>query len=111
MIYGYCSVHEDENKGKIYFIRDGLGNIKIGIAKDPSRRKKELQTANPNELEIFFIMSVPKMWDAQVIEKELHERFSDCRKIGEWFAEDPVIDWLRNGEIVVGGYKFENIDW
>lgn len=113
-IYGYVWVKEDDlpkNKGNVYFIRDGMGNIKIGIAKDVLKRRLELQTANPNELEIFYIMQVPKMWDAQVIERELHECFSDYRKKGEWFVEEPVIEWLRHGEVHAGGYKFENADW
>lgn len=114
MVYGYAWEREDDiltKKGNVYFIRDGMGNIKIGIAKDPFSRIKELQTANPNELEIYYIMQVPKMWDAQVIEKELHEYFSNYRKKGEWFIEEPVIDWLRSSEIMVGGYRFENSTW
>lgn len=114
-IYGYAWEIEEETSckkgGNVYFIRDGMGNIKIGIAKDVLRRKKELQTSNPNELEIFYVMHVPKMWDAQEIERDLHESFSEYRKKGEWFIENPIIEWLRNGEIVAGGFRFQNADW
>jgi hypothetical protein len=31
-VYGYCWEESDKSKrGSVYFIRDGIGNIKIGI--------------------------------------------------------------------------------
>ena len=110
-VYAYFWEIEESPCGNVYFIRDGMGNIKIGVAKNPLQRKKDLQTANPNELEIFFIMKVPNMWIAKKIEYELHGLFADIRKKGEWFEESPILDWLRNGELLVGGYKFQNADW
>ena len=111
-VYGYIWEEElPKGKGNVYFIRDGMGNVKIGVAKDPLKRKKMLQTANPNKLEIFYIMNVPKYWDARVIENELHDMFSDCRKNGEWFEESPILDWLRNGDLLIGGFEFQNANW
>ena len=35
MIYGYVCDYADRAKGcSVYFIRDGMGNVKIGKAKD-----------------------------------------------------------------------------
>jgi hypothetical protein len=111
MVYAYVSGESEEQKGNVYFIRDGLGNIKIGIARDVGQRKKELQTANPNDLEVFYVMRVPDMWSARVIEMELHERFANRRKKGEWFEEAEIIDWLRVGKVTAGNYRFRNADW
>lgn len=63
----------------IYFIRSG-NYIKIGYADDPARRLKELQTANPGELEILGIApgNVAR-------EREIHIIFADFRANGEWF--------------------------
>ena len=113
-IYGYVSDYKPERKGgNVYFIRDGLGFVKIGLTKDVSIRLKELQTSNPCELEVFCIFHVKKYDDAREIEKELHDKFAEHRtkKTGEWYYEKDVIDWLRNGNLEVAGYKFQNIDW
>ena len=97
--------------GNVYFIRDGLGSIKIGFAKDVTQRKKLLQTANPNKLEVFCVWHVPNMHHAYEIEHYLHIKFADIRKCGEWFEENDVIEWLRHGFLEVPNYRFENCDW
>lgn len=106
--FKYLYENQDAN---IYFIRDGMGNIKIGIARNVQKRKKALQTANPNKLEIFCIWHVKKIEHAYEIESYLHKRFANSRKCGEWFEETDVIEYLRNGELNVPRYMFENIDW
>ena len=45
--------NRDENGSYIYFIRDGLGHIKIGVASNIKKRIRSLQTANPMQLEYF----------------------------------------------------------
>lgn len=115
MTYGYVSDLRTVSGSNIYFIRDCLGSIKIGVAKDVLRRKRELQTANPNELEVFCVWHVNDDFSAYEIEKYLHERFADCRKCGEWFEENAVIGYLRHGTLKVPTakhyYSFENCDW
>ena len=111
MVYLYTCEEKPKTGGNVYFIRDNLGHIKIGLEKDVNKRKKELQTANPCELEVFCVLHVPKYFDAQRIEHELHEKFSNIRMAGEWFLEDEVIKYLRKGNIEISGYKFENITW
>lgn len=63
----------------VYFIRAG-NYIKIGYADDPRKRLKELQTGNPNKLEL--LGSIPGDVSR---EKEVHHIFSDFRVNGEWF--------------------------
>jgi predicted GIY-YIG superfamily endonuclease len=111
-VYGYCWGESDKSKrGSVYFIRDGIGNIKIGVAKDVDKRKAGLQTANPNELEIFYIMSVPNMEYAVSIEKALHDMFNKERVRGEWFKEKNILGFLREPEIKIGGFRFEGATW
>ena len=112
MIYGYvCADNTTCSGGNVYFIRDGLGHVKIGLTKDVLQRKKELQTANPCELEIFYVMHLDKYFDAQNIERALHKKFSHVRMCGEWFHEHEIINYLRNAKIKLCGYKFDNADW
>lgn len=40
MTYGYVSDPQTVSGSNIYFIRDCLGSIKIGVAKDVLRRKR-----------------------------------------------------------------------
>ena len=66
----------------IYLIRGNNGKYKIGIAKNPQSRLKQLQTGNPEPLSI---IETYKTINASKIEKALHNRYSYARKEGEWF--------------------------
>lgn len=92
--------------GNVYFIRDGCGNIKIGVAQDVLRRMKELQTSNPNKLEIVSCLHLPRLDHAYMVETELHKKFSNVRKQGEWFDENEVKSWLDGEDLQVLCYKF-----
>lgn len=66
----------------IYFIREaGGGNIKIGHAKDPWRRRAFLQTAHVSELTL-------EALEEGGVEREaaLHAMFAAYHVRGEWFA-------------------------
>lgn len=63
----------------VYFIRSG-NYIKIGYAEQPRRRLKELQTGNPEKLQL--LGTVPGGPDR---EREIHHLFNDFRVKGEWF--------------------------
>lgn len=97
--------------GYVYFIRDTLGHIKIGITKNVGERLNALQTANAMELEYYYGMRVKSMNDASVIERELHEKFQEDRVRGEWFDEKNVIAWLKQPWLEAGNYKFEGVTW
>lgn len=106
MIYGYVSDFKPE-KGYVYFISDGLGHVKIGIAKDVQKRLYSLQTCNPLLLEIRLVLSVKDMDDARRIEQKLHTIFNESRLRGEWFDERPVEDFLDQDEFELCGYVFK----
>lgn len=66
----------------LYLIRGNNGKYKIGIAKNPKKRLKQLQTGNP---ELLTIIETYQTNNASKIEKALHNRYSHLRKEGEWF--------------------------
>lgn len=110
-IYGYVCPDPPQIGANVYFIRNGRGDVKIGVAKDVARRRYELQLANPDKLEVFFSLHINDESEAYKIEKALHHKFSSVKKRGEWFHEEKVINWLRNGDTHIAGWTFENIDW
>lgn len=57
---------------------DGTHLVKIGIAKDPMRRLKELQTGQPMDLHLLWSV-------AGDYESDLHLHFATHRVRGEWF--------------------------
>jgi len=66
-----------------YLIKDDdNGLYKIGIAKDPQKRLKELQTGNPFQLRI---VETYLSEYSNKVEKSLHRKYSHLKKEGEWF--------------------------
>jgi hypothetical protein len=75
-------MREEGYVGWVYFIRySNGGDVKIGYSgDDPQRRLKILQTGCPDELTLIGVQRGTKGDEA-----ELHERFAEYRKRGEWF--------------------------
>lgn len=76
----------------VYFIQgvDG-GPIKIGYARNPEARLKDLQLASPVQLRLLAIVDGGKPR-----ETELHQRFAHLRSHGEWFiADESLVRWIR----------------
>lgn len=69
----------------VYFIA-GEHAIKIGVARDPWRRLRELQTASPEPLRL-----VTCWWGSRKLEREIHRRFAHLRAHGEWFRADVAL--------------------
>ena len=68
-----------------YFIQSTLGgSIKIGCSKDPSARLKDLQTGNPEKLQILGVIH-------KNVETKIHEKFSHLKAIGEWYKPEPEL--------------------
>lgn len=65
----------------VYFIQAGLGGpVKIGTAKYPDQRLRNLQTGNSQELKMLRTMPGGK-----ATERWLHEEFKADRMRSEWF--------------------------
>jgi hypothetical protein len=85
-----CSICADS--ASVYVIRADRW-IKIGIAKDPSRRIKELVTGCPIKPEIAWQSRQVERSVAYRVEKMAHEHFHHAHSNGEWFelsADDAI---------------------
>ena len=69
----------------VYFIRQGEF-IKIGFTESPLNRLSQLQTANPNNLEVLLIIDGDRE-----LEVKYHELFKEHIYRGEWFFDCPEI--------------------
>ena len=78
-------------KAYVYFISDSKF-VKIGSAINPNQRLKELQTGNPNPLEIMYLLPCKSRADASQAEHKLHLIYSAHKKTGEWFDVLDVFD-------------------
>ena len=68
----------------LYVIGDGFCN-KVGIAKDPNMRLKQLQTGHPNQLELLETYKLRSKADAFELERAVHRELAEMRARGEWF--------------------------
>ncbi|MCY7321092.1 MAG: GIY-YIG nuclease family protein, partial [Phormidesmis sp. CAN_BIN36] len=69
--------------------------IKIGLAKDSTKRLKALQTSSPAKLKIIKTVQVDGLKAAQELEQSLHKQSSEIRLAGEWFkAETSLLKYL-----------------
>jgi predicted GIY-YIG superfamily endonuclease len=66
----------------VYLIRSNDGRYKIGIAKNPEKRIRQLQTGNSDTLKL---ITSYRSENANKIEKALHRYYSYGKMIGEWF--------------------------
>lgn len=93
-----------QNKGNIYLIYDLTNQAyKIGVTKrDCEKRLKQLQTGNPNELELIFHKSTDHPYR---LESMLHHCFNEKKILNEWFdlSEEDVINFEETT------LKYENI--
>lgn len=83
--------HQKDARGVIvddlYLIQDTYTNLlKIGRSKNAESRKKTMQTAIGNRLELLFVIK-----GCGYKELELHDKFAKYRKHGEWFEYDKTI--------------------
>ncbi len=76
----------------IYFILNADSNaIKIGRAKNVSKRLRALQTSSPAVLELLKTIPVEGLAAAQTLEQALHQQFRELRLNGEWFRADAAL--------------------
>lgn len=83
----------------IYLIGDS-NKQKIGVASDPHKRLKQLQTGCPDELTLHYYVEVAD--DKRfMMEKRIHHELAHKRIRGEWFRFPPQfgIDYLTFAEI------------
>jgi hypothetical protein len=80
---------EDEPRQTAYLMESGVHRsyVKIGKTGDEGgeKRKKELQTGNPEKIRVLFEM---KCVDSRLVEKNLHHVFRWYKRRGEWYEID-----------------------
>lgn len=79
---------------EVYLIKQQSANLyKIGISKDPKSRLDQLQTANPDTLEL---VSTFKTKHGFQLETFVHRKFSDANVQLEWFelTEEEVKEFI-----------------
>lgn len=69
----------------VYFIAEipFNGNVKIGRSKNIPRRRRQLQSGNPNKLVV--LCHIPTN-NAPALEKQLHRKFAEYHIRGEWYC-------------------------
>ena len=90
-----CSVEIKENVPCLYFVSDGQGNCKIGIASDIKRRMNNLQVGSAFELKIINIIYFDTIDEAHETERQYHSDLASKKVRGEWFEEKAVNDYLK----------------
>ena len=85
----------------VYVIASESGPLKIGVSKNPESRKRNLQVGHPHDLELLVHNFECQ---ANSLERNLHQIYSDHRLNGEWFKlPEPkvreLITFVEMGEI------------
>lgn len=81
--------------------------VKIGIGGKPSRRRREVQTGNPNRIVLYKIWQVP---NARAVERAAHKLLADYRMEGEWFGVSPE-DAVTAVQVVIGQPRPGIVPW
>lgn len=94
------SLDGDKISHQVYFIYFILNEdsqaIKIGLAKDLTKRLKALQTSSPAVLKLMKALQVNGAKEARDLEQSLHRKFADIRLTGEWFrAEAALLNYIQ----------------
>ena len=87
---------KDEWMGFVYFIQAGNnGAIKIGYTKDVDRRIKELQTSNPEKLNLLL-----KVGAEPNDEKVMHDKFKKYCINLEWYSSsEELLNYIKKFQI------------
>jgi len=85
----------------VYVVTSTKKYFKIGVAKNPDRRLSELQTGNPEPLQIEILIQCPSEKAAYGLESLLHRRFSRRRVRNEWFFFGKKDEHIKAGRETV----------
>jgi hypothetical protein len=94
------------------YIIDSPGGVKVGVANDPDRRLKEVQTGSPVDVVLKSHFWFQNRADAMLVEQRVHEKFRDSghHARGEWFKMDGAEAYDRIRSIVYSMIASEEID-
>ncbi len=70
----------------LYIVRSlGTSNFKIGVTQNLKQRVSNIQTGNPNQIEIYNYYRTDKAW---ILERYLHKKYKQYNIGGEWYELD-----------------------
>lgn len=76
--------------------KDNLTKCKIGITKNVSRRKRQIEMASGQVLKLRHVVEFPDVQTAKSVEGSIHNVLLNQRIRGEWFWLHSVdIGWIR----------------
>ena len=76
----------------VYVLKAGP-YYKIGVSSNVDKRIKQLSALPPFDLELVCLLQPDDMY---TLERELHIRFAEKRKRGEWFTlDDTDVEWIK----------------
>jgi hypothetical protein len=95
----------DDCDGTVYFVQSpATGHIKIGVTRDVTARLAALQTIVPGGVELVLTVG-----GGVQMERELHAKFRNARRNGEWFERNgDVEDFIRDALSRNGANKKRN---
>lgn len=71
-----------QRKGHVYFMRiDRKDDVKIGFSTSVADRRRQMDTGHHGKIDVIATIEGP-----QSLERDLHRRFANYRKKGEWFS-------------------------
>lgn len=82
--------------GAYLYVIESNELFKIGVASSVARRLRNIQMSSPCPVRIRILLELHDLGDARDLEKELHKRFKDKNRRGEWFVlaeEDLAYIW------------------
>ena len=76
----------------MYLLSTPSGHFKIGIARDPGSRRRELQTGNPEPIKLEGA-TIATDWgvDPRSLEMEIHRLLAPYRTSGAWFKAPQAV--------------------
>jgi len=87
---------------------------KIGITNDPETRLSTLQTGNPQQLTLRYLLRCQDFGEAQGLEQVMHFIFAQRAAIGEWFSGSAlsiISQWeqVASAVLAVGSVRIEEV--
>lgn len=79
----------------VYFISDGQGHMKVGVASDIVTRLSSMQVGNASELQVVHLIQTETLSEAYRLESKIHDALQHSRIRGEWFRFDDAMSYLQ----------------
>lgn len=102
------AIRGDGYPGFLYFIQmDRIGPIKVGYAKRPSKRIRNIQSGNPYSFRVLYI-TPGSPCDEEHIHNTLRRKYPELCIRGEWYHPGkPIIDTIEDFK----GFDQKDSEW